>query len=124
MKVLLAEKTGLNEKQQTVLMLATPLHDVGKIAIPNTILHKPEKLTQNEFEQIKAHTDAGYKILIDSTWKTMQAAAVIALQHHERWDGKGYPAGPKVESIDVYARITCLADTFDVLLHDRIYQNA
>lgn len=121
---LLAVKCGLGEEQAELLRLASPMHDVGKIGIPDAILHKPGKLTDEEFEIIKNHTTIGYDVLKGSQEKILQTAAMIALQHHERWDGKGYPRGIRGEDIDILARITKLADIFDALSFRRVYNEA
>ncbi len=121
---LLAVKCGLGEEQAELLRLASPMHDVGKIGIPDVVLNKPGKLTDEEFEIIKTHTTIGYDVLKGSQEKILQTAATIALQHHERWDGKGYPGGIRGEDIDLLARITKLADIFDALSFRRVYNEA
>ncbi len=121
---LLALKYGLGEEAADLVRLAAPMHDVGKIGIPDAILNKPGKLTKEEFEVIKTHTTIGYEILKGSKEKILKAAATIALQHHERWDGLGYPQELKEEQIDIFARITRLADTFDALSFRRVYNEA
>jgi len=100
------------------------MHDVGKIGIPDNILTKQGKLTIDEFETIKTHTTIGYNILKGSKQKILRTAAMIALQHHERWDGQGYPQGLKADAIDVMARITKFADVFDALSSHRPYKEA
>ncbi len=121
---LLALKAGLDEEQAEILRQASPMHDVGKIGIPDTILNKPGRLTPEEFELIKAHAWLGYDILKNSNRRIMKAAAIVALQHHERWDGNGYPQGLKEEDIHVFGRITGIADVFDALSNNRIYKKA
>jgi len=121
---LLALKYGLDEDAANLLRLAAPMHDVGKIGIPDAILNKPGKLTDAEFEVIKTHTTIGYDILKGSKEKILRAAATIALQHHERWDGLGYPQGLQGDQIDIFARITKLADIFDALSFRRVYNEA
>ncbi|UCF91592.1 MAG: DUF3369 domain-containing protein [Desulfobacterales bacterium] len=121
---LLALKAGLSEKEAELIRLASPMHDVGKVGIPDAILFKPARLSLEEFELIKHHTDIGYEILKNSNREIMLAAVLAALQHHERWDGGGYPKGLKGEDIHIYGRITALADVFDALLHARIYKEA
>lgn len=121
---LLACQYGLESDTAELLRLAAPMHDVGKIGIPDAILNKPGKLTDEEFEVIKTHTTIGYEILKGSREKILQAAATIALQHHERWDGQGYPLGLRGEQIDILARITKLADIFDALSFRRVYNEA
>jgi response regulator RpfG family c-di-GMP phosphodiesterase len=119
---LLAEKAGLSREDADLLRLVSPIHDVGKVAIPDSILLKPGQLTPEEFEKIKLHTTIGHEILKKSNRKIMNAAAIVALQHHEHWDGTGYPQGLKGEEIHIFGRITGLADVFDSLTHWRIYK--
>jgi response regulator RpfG family c-di-GMP phosphodiesterase len=119
---LLALKAGLSEEEADLLRLVSPMHDVGKVAIPDSILFKPAKLTPDEFDKIKPHTTIGYEIFKSSNLKIMQAAAIVAQQHHEHWDGSGYPQGLKEERIHIFGRITGLADVFDSLTHWRIYK--
>lgn len=120
---LLARLAGLGEKESRLLQLAAPMHDVGKIGIPDEILNKPGKLTPGEFEQMKTHTTLGYDILRKSERRIMKAAATIALQHHEKWDGSGYPAGLSGEDIHVNGRIVCICDVFDALSNQRVYRD-
>jgi response regulator RpfG family c-di-GMP phosphodiesterase len=119
---LLALKAGLGEKKAELLRLASPMHDVGKVGIPDAILFKPSSLSREEFETIRYHTNIGYEILKNSNREIMEAAVIAAQQHHERWDGKGYPKGLKGEDIHIYGRITALSDVFDALTHRRIYK--
>lgn len=121
---LLARKAGLSLKEASLLRYASPMHDVGKIAVPDAILNKPGKYTPEEYEKMKIHTEYGYLIFKDSKKEVMQAAAIVAQQHHERWDGKGYGKGLKGEEIHIYGRITGMADVFDALSHKRIYKEA
>ena len=121
---LLGKKCGLDQEELILLEAASPMHDVGKIGIPESILHKPERLSDEEFEIIKHHTVIGFRILHSSSRKLMAAARIIALQHHERWDGTGYPCGLKGEEISLPARIITLADVYDALSHDRVYKQA
>ena len=114
---------GLCQEDAELLRLVSPMHDVGKVAIPDAILFKPGRLTQEEFEKIKFHTSIGYDIFKDSNRKIMKAAAIVALQHHEHWDGTGYPRGLKENEIHIFGRIVGLADVFDSLTHWRIYKN-
>lgn len=118
----LALKTGLDERQANLLKQAAFMHDVGKIAIPDAILNKPDRLTAEEYEQVKAHTTVGHAILKNSKRELMQTASIVALQHHERWDGKGYPEGLAGDAIHIYGRIVALADVFDALLNKRAYK--
>lgn len=119
----LARKVGISEEQAQILRNASPMHDVGKVGIPDTVLLKPDKLTSDEFRIMKTHTTLGYKIFCKSTREIIQAAATIAYEHHERWDGKGYPRGLKGEEIHVFGRITSLADVFDALSSRRSYKD-
>lgn len=121
---LLAEKVGLPERQVELIKLASPMHDIGKIAIPDTILNKPGRLTKEEFEIMKTHTTLGYEMLKNSKGKILQLAAEIALTHHEKWDGTGYPQGLKGEDIPITGRITAIADVFDALGSPRVYKHA
>ncbi len=121
---LLAIKYGLNPQDAEMLRLASPMHDVGKVGIPDAILLKPGQLTDEEFKKIIPHTTIGHCILQKSKRDLMAAAAIVAQQHHERWDGTGYPQGFKGEEIHIYGRITGLADVFDALSHKRIYKKA
>ena len=121
---LLALKCGLPEEEAEIIRLASPMHDVGKLGIADAILNKPGKLTAEEFDVIKAHGTLGYEILRNSNQKIMQAAAIIAHQHHERFDGSGYPQGLAGENIHIYGRITAIADVFDALGSERVYKKA
>jgi len=120
---LLAAGIGLPPEQAELIGLAAPLHDIGKIAIPDRILLKPGKLTAEEYEVVKTHADIGASILSGSDFALLQSAAEIAQFHHERWDGTGQN-GLRGEQIPISARIVCVADTFDVLTHDRPYKTA
>lgn len=121
---LLARALGISSDEANILRLASPMHDIGKIGIPDLILNKPGKLTPEEFEVIKNHTTIGYEVLKQSNRRIMKMAATIALQHHERWDGTGYPNGISGENIDIFARITSVCDVYDALSHKRIYKDA
>ena len=121
---LLALKCGLSEEEAEIIRLASPMHDVGKLGIADAILSKPGKLTQEEFEIIKAHGTVGFEILRSSNRKIMQAAALIAHEHHERFDGSGYPQGLVGEDIHIYGRVTAIADVFDALGSERVYKKA
>ena len=118
----LAIRYGLSEDEAMLLKTASPLHDIGKIAIPDSILLKPGPLTDEERETMKSHTTLGYDMLKHSDRRTLKAAAVITLQHHERWEGGGYPSGIAGEEISLYARITAIADVFDALISPRVYK--
>jgi len=121
---LLAVYSGIDVESAEMLRLASPMHDVGKIGIPDSILNKQGRLTEEEFEIIKSHTVIGYDILKNSKREIMRMASIAALQHHEKWDGKGYPRMLAGEEIHIYGRITAVADVFDALTHKRIYKDA
>jgi len=118
----IAEALGLSRAEQELLRLAAPLHDIGKIATPDHILQKTGPLTDDEWTVMKAHTTEGYAILRDSHSELLQKAAEIALSHHEKFDGSGYPSGLKGDQIPMSARITALCDVFDALLSWRSYK--
>nr|WP_321468604.1 HD domain-containing phosphohydrolase [uncultured Desulfobulbus sp.] len=120
--VLLGKKYGLSEEDLLLLEAASPMHDIGKIGIPDAILHKPDRLTAEEYEIIKHHTVIGEHILRVSDRKLIASARIIALQHHECWDGSGYPCGLKGEEISIMARISSLADVYDALSLSRVYK--
>jgi len=120
----LGQALGLDEAQCDLLHHASPLHDVGKIGIPDSILLKPGKLTPEEFEIMKTHTSIGAKILAGSDSPVMKMAEVIALTHHERWDGKGYPYGIKGDEIPFIGQICSVVDVFDALTSERPYKKA
>jgi|GEM_PF-2000670 len=119
---ILALKYGLSEEEAEMLKLASPMHDIGKVGIPDTILNKPGKLNDEEFEIMKTHTSLGYDMLKHSNKKILQTAAIVSKEHHEMYNGKGYPLGLKGEDIHIYARITAIADVFDALGSDRVYK--
>ncbi len=121
---ILAKAYGLSEEEATKIKLASPMHDIGKVAIPDEILLKPGKLTFEEFEKMKEHSQIGWEILKDSKREILRTAALIARDHHEKWDGSGYPSKSKGEDISVCGRITAVADVFDALSHKRVYKDA
>lgn len=121
---LLGEKCGLSPTQIEILRLASPMHDVGKVAIPDNILNNPGPLSPEEFSTMKNHASIGHDMLVSSSREIMKAAAIIAVQHHEKYDGSGYPRGLAGEEIHIFARITAIADVFDALCNDRIYRKA
>jgi PAS domain S-box-containing protein len=121
---ILAKLIGLSEEESTLLKEASPMHDIGKVGIPDHILNKPGKLTPEEFEIMKTHSELGYEMLKHSEREILKASAVVAYTHHERWDGAGYPKGLRADEIPIYGRITAVADVFDALGHDRIYKAA
>lgn len=121
---ILAKLSGLEEKEAFTLQLASPMHDIGKIGIEDAILNKPGKLTKEEFEVMKGHPQIGYEMLKHSQRDIFKTAAILALQHHEKYDGTGYPSALKGEDIHIYGRITALADVFDALSSARQYKKA
>ncbi len=121
---LLALLFGMSEKEAEILFIASPMHDIGKVGISDDILKKPAKLTTEEFEIMKTHATIGYEILKNSNREVLQAAAIVSSQHHERWDGKGYPERLQGEDIHIYGRITAIADVFDALGSERCYKPA
>lgn len=120
----IAARLGLAAEQVELLREAAPLHDVGKLAISDTILLKPGKLSAEEYEVMKTHAELGARLLSGSSSPVLQMAAVIAATHQERWDGTGYPAGLAGEGIPLVGRIVAVADVFDALTHDRPYKSA
>ncbi len=106
------------------IRIAAPMHDIGKIGIPDRILLKKGKLTDTEFAIMKRHTEIGAKMLQDSNIPVLDMAAEIALCHHEKWDGSGYPRGLMGEEIPTSARITAIVDIYDALVHERVYKKA
>lgn len=121
---LFALRYGLNQEDAEMLKQASPMHDIGKIAIPDDILNKPARFTEEEFIIMKNHSELGYEMLRASSRPLLKLAAIIAYQHHERWDGKGYPQGLSTTDIDINGRITAIADVFDALGSNRIYKKA
>ena len=121
---LLALKYGLGEEEAEMLKLASTPHDLGKIGIPDSILNKPGALTPEEYTIIKTHVYRGHDLLMSSSSPIIQAAALIVLLHHERWDGLGYPQGLKGEEIHIHGRIIGIADVFDALSNKRVYHEA
>jgi len=121
----LATLAGLSDEECEILLFASPLHDVGKIGIPDRILLKPGKLDETEFNIMKMHTTIGGKILSDAeNYPVIEAGRIIAWQHHEKWDGSGYPARIKGDEIHVFARIVSIVDVFDALNSERPYKKA
>jgi putative two-component system response regulator len=120
----LTARLGLPSGLVELIGQAAPLHDVGKIGLPDDILLKPSALTQEEFGVMKEHTILGSKLLARSDSAVLQLGESIALTHHERWDGNGYPAGLAGEDIPVTARIVAVVDAFDAMTHDRPYRSA
>ena len=120
---LIAEKLGLSLDEVQKILYAAPMHDVGKIGIPDNILMKPGKLTEEEFAIVKTHTIIGAKILENSKSEILSAAEEIAISHHEKWDGTGYPQGLSGTNIPLAGRIASLADVFDALCCKRPYKD-
>ncbi|MDD4854332.1 MAG: response regulator [Sulfuricurvum sp.] len=121
----LAELAGLSPEEVELVLYASPLHDIGKVGIPDQILLKPGKFTTEEFEIMKLHAVLGGKMLeTDGYYPVLDAGRIIALQHHEKMDGTGYPVGLKGENIHIYARIISIADVFDALSSERVYKKA
>jgi len=121
---LLGKLWGLNEEDASLLKQASPMHDIGKVGIADNILNKPAKLTQEEFEIMKTHAEIGYEMLKHSKRPILKASSIVAISHHEKWDGSGYPKGLKGERIPIFGRITAIADVFDALGHNRVYKKA
>jgi HD-GYP domain-containing protein (c-di-GMP phosphodiesterase class II) len=121
---IIAKGLGMSEEEAELLKIASPMHDIGKVSIPDAVLKKPGKLTDEEFDIIKSHAETGYGLLKNSTRRILKTAAIVAHQHHEKWNGRGYPSGLKEEEIHIYGRITAIADVFDALGSDRVYKTA
>ncbi len=121
---LVARELGLTQEECELLQQASPMHDMGKIAIPDQVLLKCGGLDDEEWQTVKTHPEIGAKILGAHDSKLMQIAATIARTHHERWDGSGYPAGLKGEEIPLYSRIVAVCDVFDALTSDRPYRES
>ncbi len=120
----LGSQLGLSPLEIDLMSRAARLHDVGKITIPDSIALKPGRLTPDEFERMKAHVQCGVNLLRDGQSEMLQMAEKIALTHHEKWDGSGYPQGLAGEAIPLVGRIVALADVYDALLHQRSYKEA
>lgn len=121
---IIARGLDLDDASCRLLLKAAPMHDVGKIGIPDYILLKPGRLTPQEFEVMKRHAELGYELLKDSGSEILQAGAEIALSHHEKYDGSGYPKGLKGHAIPLFGRIVAVADVFDALTSERPYKKA
>jgi len=121
---ILALRLGMSPAEADLIKISSPMHDIGKVAIPDAILKKPGKLTDEEFTMMQTHTKTGYELLKKSNRQILKSAAIIAHQHHEKWNGTGYPQGLKGEDIHIYGRISAIADVFDALASDRCYKNA
>ena len=121
---LFAKLYGLSNKETETLNMASPMHDIGKVGIPDVILNKPGKFTNEEFDIMKNHAELGYKMLKNSNKDILKAAAIVSYEHHEKWDGSGYPRQLKGNEIHIFGRITAVADVFDALGSDRVYKKA
>ena len=121
---ILASAMGMSYQESEDIRYASPLHDIGKVAIPDVILRKPEKLSVEEYEEMKRHTIYGSQMLVNAESRLLRLAALIAIAHHESYDGTGYPYGLKGEAIPIEARIVSVADVFDALVSKRVYKGA
>lgn len=121
----IAKEYGFQEEDAELLLNASPMHDIGKIGVPDDVLKKTAKLNPEEWELMKTHSEIGAQILRDDEEdELLNLAEIIALEHHEKWNGKGYPSGKKGEEISIYARIAAVSDVFDALTSIRPYKNA
>jgi HD-GYP domain-containing protein (c-di-GMP phosphodiesterase class II) len=120
----MARHLGQSDRMVWLVRQAAPLHDLGKIAIPDTILLKPGRLEPEEFEVVKTHAVLGARVLADGGSEVFGVAEQVARSHHERWDGGGYPDGLAGQDIPLVARLVAVADVFDVLVHERPYKEA
>ena len=121
---LLAIYYGLPEEEAEMLKQASPMHDIGKVAIPDAVLNKPGRFDEAERKIMDTHAELGYEMLKISNRPLLKAAAIVAYEHHEKWNGTGYPNKYKGKKIHIYGRITALADVFDALGSDRCYKKA
>jgi putative two-component system response regulator len=121
---LLALKYGMSEEEADLLYTISPMHDIGKIGIPDNILNKTEMLDENEIKIMNAHTTIGYDIFKDSEKKILKSAGIVSLTHHEKYDGSGYPNGLSGDDIHIYGRITAISDLFDDIGSDKLNKKA
>lgn len=124
MAIVIGKELGLTKEECTLLRFSAPMHDIGKIGVEDRLLNKPSKLTAEEYTLIKHHSMIGYDLFKNSKRELLNTCAIVALQHHERWDGSGYPQGLSGENIDLFGRIVALVDVFDALTHARVYKSA
>lgn len=124
LSVLMSQLLGQSEEQQTLMRNSAPLHDIGKLAIPEAILHKAGDLSPEEYEAMKLHAAIGHELLNNARSIYLIEGATIALSHHEKWDGSGYPAGLEGEAIPLSGRIVAIVDVFDALSSARSYKKA
>ncbi len=115
---------GMDEKEAEMLKQASPMHDIGKVAIPDAVLNKPGKFDEVERKIMDTHAELGYEMLKMSNRPLLKMAATVAYEHHEKWNGTGYPNQLKGEEIHIYGRITAMADVFDALGSDRVYKKS
>ena len=120
----LGRRVGMVDRMVWLVRQTAPLHDIGKIAVPDSILLKPGKLTEHEFEVVKTHTTLGSRVVAGGASELLDVADQIVRSHHERWDGRGYPDGLAGEAIPLAARLVKVADVFDVLVHERPFREA
>jgi response regulator RpfG family c-di-GMP phosphodiesterase len=121
---LLAQLAGLSDVECELLRTASPMHDLGKVGIPDSVLNKPGKLLEEEWQLMQSHTEIGCKVLENTDQPIIKTGGIICNQHHEKWDGSGYPQGLAGEDIHIFARITAIIDVFDALTHSRVYKEA
>lgn len=120
----IAKEYGLEEEECQLLLNVAPMHDIGKIGIPDEVLKKPGSLESSERIVMQTHSSIGYDIIGDTDSDLLKYAKIIALEHHERWNGEGYPKGLKANEINIFSRIVSVADVFDALVNKRIYKEA
>lgn len=124
MAMVIGEEIGLTKEDCDLLRFTAPMHDIGKIGIEDRLLNKPDKLTSEEYNIIKKHSIIGYELFKSSKRELLNTCAIVALQHHERWDGNGYPHGLAGDNIHLFGRIVALVDVFDALTQNRVYKSA